>query len=622
MTDNLGNTIIIPQPSTPSFHINDLPPEILVEVFGHLELTQLPQIQLVCKYWAGIISNPSIWEHLFNSKFGASDVFPSWSGSSRWVVEYLARSSGLKRWKKAQSEHTNYQILNEFADNITLTNFEGDKLMVYSRIGNSVNICGLRWGKNQTFVPGDNNHVTLADINWHYLVFATRDSLYVKSLAGATVSSSRLSTKEIIQLGGIKRIKVREICDKFKDKPDILICTSNRLMIFNLNGETVKEFEFEDIIDFGTDFKSVVVVCNTKIWIIKMDDYSIEEMAFEVEVQDVQDIDFDFDDDNLIVHQSREAIVFNYRSQSVSSISFPMDVKFGKLQHSRGKRNPLLVGKDGLFYATVLIDDTVVVWSVRDHQKIITKFKSEFKYKNLGLGDTNEVCSIELNSGVVIVGGYNGFANVHDIFTGKQLRECSVKFPKKYTHMYQYRIPVREIKVNGNHSNGIIICGDLVQYFQFGEDTNKALKSSKKKKFIAESTYKNNTKKMIKDQLEDYEINEYHNNQMHQIIDKYNGQGDGEDDIELAIALSKSTLQEIPNEEIEDEDLRKALELSKEDHEIDDEIRKALLASTQDDLHNPHQYEEVQTGSSRTNEPDEEEDEELKRALELSLLEQ
>ncbi|CAH6722096.1 hypothetical protein CLIB1444_08S01794 [[Candida] jaroonii] len=622
MTDNLGNTLIIHQPSTPTFHINELPPEILVEIFGHLELTQLPQIQLVCKYWAGIISNPSIWEHSFNTKFGASEVFPSWSGSSRWVVEYLARSSGLKKWKKAQGEHTNYQILNEFADNITLTNFVGDKLMVYSRIGNSVNICGLRWGKTQTFVPGDNNHVTLADINWNHLVFATRDSLHVKSLAGATVSSSRSSTKEIIQLGGIKRVKVRDICDKFKDKPDIIICTSDKVMIFNLNGETIKVFEIEDIIDFGTDFKHIVVVCNTKILIIKMEDFSIKEIDHEVGAEDVQDINFDFDDDNLIIHHSKDAVVFNYRDETTSTITFPMDVKFGKLQNSRGKRNPLLVGKDGLFYATILIDDTIVIWSVRDSRKIITRFKSEFKYKNLGLGDTNEVCSIELNSGVVIVGGYNGFANVHDLFTGKHLRECSIKFPKKYTHMYQYRIPVREIKVNGNHSNGIIICGDLIQYFQFGEDTNKSLKSTKKKKFIAENSYKNNTKKMIKDQLEDYEINEYHTNQMHEIVDKYNGQGDGEDDIELAIALSKSTLQDTTGEEEEDDELQRALELSKNQEsseDFDELLKETLLASTQNELHNPHEFDEIQTGSSKA-EPDE--DEELRRVLELSLLEQ
>lgn len=75
------------------------------------------------------------------------------------------------------------------------------------------------------------------------------------------------------------------------------------------------------------------------------------------------------------------------------------------------------------------------------------------------------------------VAGYNGLTCVYDVFTGKFLREVSIKFPKRFDHMQHFPKMVELVKLNLDQqdTNGVIVCGDVIQYFEFGNMNSKKL---------------------------------------------------------------------------------------------------------------------------------------------------
>lgn len=640
-----------------NMNINDLPQEMLVEIFSNLELVQLNSLRLVCKYWNVTVSDNSIWEKSFRAKFSNDDVFPSFASTSSWIVEYLSRIQTLKRWKKAVALHMNYQMLNEVyvGDNeYNLTNFRADRFLAYSRINNNITICSLRNGRNQTFIPGNYYSIKSFAVNWSYLVFGTNDGgLYHKNLMTSTSSSSsRSSLKELISNeyhpGNevISHIQLNLDFDRHRDRLDIVTGSSTGVIRgFNLNGSLLNIIELNDqVIKIECDFKKhIVVVCPSKIIIINFSDFQVRQINLEFLIEDNFLINFDLPDNNVIIGFDNKIRIINYTHPSnefIKKLDLNEDIKFGKIQGHNKKinRNVGLIGKDGLFHALVLKDESIVIINVREEEETLTfrRFQTEFKYKNLSslIQNENQVNSIELNSSVIIVGGFNGYANVHDIFTGKFLRECSIKYPKRYLHMFQYKIPVREIKLNENCqiTNGVIICGDVVQYFQFGEDidTNNNKNNDSKKKLNVTSNDKKYNKKVIKSQLEDYDIEEYNKFKTDSMFDKYNGNDNtSEDELTLAIALSESTTtgpehnnynssndttKNSDEDEDEDEQLKKALEISKNQ----DDTNSLSISAGTDRTDNIT----TTTNNNNNNNNNDDDDQELTRALELSQMSQ
>ncbi|EGV65936.1 hypothetical protein PSN45_003259 [Yamadazyma tenuis] len=650
MKDSLGNDIHgeIPSIGESKLSIDHLPPELLVEIFSKLELFQLRSIRLVCKKWNSVVSDPIVWEKSFRTKFGNDEIFPSFSGTSSWLVEYLSRLSNAKRWKKAPGQHLTYQVINEETghNDSCLTNFYSDRFLSYSRVNNNVSICTLHNGKNQTFIPGNHYAVRSYSVNWNYLVFGTREGgLYIKNLITSTSSGNRSSVKEVIpdQNGPedheiIESIHLSQEFDKNKVKPDIITGSSLGVVsTYNLDGALVHSWKVgATIIRVFSDFKKhIIAFTSHTISIIDYTSHKVEEVTIDIQIGPETIIDIDFGDNNIVICSENHIRVVDYSDPTIfiRRLDLGFNIKRGKLQQlgHRTRRDTSLVGKDGLYYANVLDDDTVIVWNVRESTetiKIRCKFQTEFKYKELnfnrgippnGRDRDYTVNAVELNSSVIIVGGFNGYCNVHDIFTGKFLRECSIKFPKKYPYMYNYQIPVKDIQLNErfNITNGIILCADLVQYFQFGDSDRDNTKTEKKKSSIGEAVKKGHTiKKTIKDQLDDYDLEEYKKDELNKMFTKYNGsEFSSQEELSIAIALSKSASSpEQGDQQDESESLRRALELSRNqtistEESDDEELLRVLELSKHDMVISPTSLQSA----------NEEEDEELRRILELSL---
>ena len=69
-----------------------------------------------------------------------------------------------------------------------------------------------------------------------------------------------------------------------------------------------------------------------------------------------------------------------------------------------------------------------------------------------------------MNGTMIAIGGYNGLTNLYDVFTGKFIREISIKYPTRFQHMHNSLVPITSIQLNPNQidNNGIIICGDNI----------------------------------------------------------------------------------------------------------------------------------------------------------------
>lgn len=633
-------------------HINQLPIEILINIFGNLEMIQLGSVRLVCKTWNFAVSDKSTWIKSFSTRFGAFLKFPSVTNSPLWMQEYFARVKIYKKWNKAQGKHQSYQLINNEYRNIdfSLINFERNKnlgkLLTFSKRFGTITTCNAIDGKNQTFIPSDlYNQMSSFNINWNYLLMGLKDgNLMLRNLTTAGTNSSSITKFDPRSSNGgpPDSIIATEMnsylnMDKLKQRVDIISGSiQGKLQFWNTAGKMLHEMVFDEVIlNIKSDFnKFIILNTSNHIYIIDFQNYAILQtipLKFAItipstfeniynyygtrsEVQ-INDLDVDFSDYNIILCYENVLNLFNFRDlenidhrelvleDEISIVKSQIQTTAFRKTHVVDTRELSVAGKDGLFYGNLLNDSSIIIWNIRQNGPIVPqcriyptfgKYHPKIPADNPHIG---LVTCFALNSSVVAIGGYNGFTNLYNIFTGEFIKEASVKFPRKYTYMYDELVPINDIKLNEDQlqTNGVIICGDTIQYFQFG-DKEKAFEAhhNQNNKFRKKMN-KLNLKYSILDELNDYDQDQYNDDQQKMLFDKYNGNQweDEDEELSMAIAMSKSSLNTT------DSDLQLAIELSKTGTE------NSLVQADTNEYGSDEQLDE---------------EEQLKRILELSLV--
>ena len=156
--------------------------------------------------------------------------------------------------------------------------------------------------------------------------------------------------------------------------------------------------------------------------------------------------------------------------------------------------------------------------------------------------------------------------------------------------MYLHTIPIKDIQLNDSptSSNGIIICGDAIQYFQFGDPKQQTTTTAKKRLNVGPSN-KQVVHQNIKDEIDDYENLQESKRKRELLFAKYNGDNydDNDDELSIAIAMSESfqnsSGSNVESIEIdEDAQLKLAIELSKStetEPANDDDLEQILKLS-------------------------------------------
>ncbi|KAG7660739.1 uncharacterized protein J8A68_005701 [[Candida] subhashii] len=683
--DVLGNTMGPSLPPSPvrqhHVNINDLPIELLIQIFSQLDPIYLNTIRLVCKKWDYAINDKETWTKSFNLKFNTPKIFPSLTNSINWMSEYFARLNILKNWKRGKSLHQFYRLINnEYRFNdMTISDFKSDRIMIFSKRHGNITSGNLMNGKNQSFIPGGTNlNILCSDMNYNYLVMGKLDGeIHLRDLNKSTSVSNRVSSLKFPERenGPIMSIVMNDTPDIFRNKVDVISGGYNgNVKCWTLNGNLVKSFEFGEIVyNIKSDFNKFILL-NTEndIYVINyqtlevikripMGNITIENAEdpntahyYDALIYQKNFFDVDYASHSIIISHLSVIKVFNFETERERQLILPDDTIIMKSQMQTVRpskiynRNPSIIGKDGLLYANLLSDDSVIIWNIREDSKDIepiVKIHPDLQhikysisiYEAINRRALPQVTTIALNGCIIAIGGYNGVTNIYDVFSGKFLREISMKFPKRFTHTYNELIPINFIKLNPNQidTNGIIVCGDTIQYFQFGDlQEIKSSGSNKKAKLVNMGVLgKNESKRKIREGRAEYDSEEYTKSKTYGLLDKYNGtQFDDEDD-ELTMALaisesyhsSKDTSQvsvdheenivnggSIEEEEL-DEELLLAIELSKQE--------AGLQTEEEEEEYSLYSAEPIESSSSQRELIDHEIDEDIRRALELSLIE-
>ena len=81
----------------PGLVLQDLPPEILINIFSHLDEKDLFTLQELSTHFRNLIHDEELWKNLFKSRVHTTH-FPTFSQSSKFSVEYIERTRGLHHW--------------------------------------------------------------------------------------------------------------------------------------------------------------------------------------------------------------------------------------------------------------------------------------------------------------------------------------------------------------------------------------------------------------------------------------------------------------------------------------------------------------------------------------------
>ncbi|CUM65785.1 uncharacterized protein PRCAT00003433001 [Priceomyces carsonii] len=635
--DNFGNTVNIDAPEAlqeGAVNIEYLPIEILINIFSNLDPGQLTECRLVCKRWNFAVLDKSTWFRIFASRFGTGASFPSLSGSKFWTIEYFRRIKTYKKWNKATALHRSYQLINNefFHVDTCLVNFPQGKLLTSSRLLGNVSICNLENGKNQAFIPGNHifTEISSYSITWNYMLVGKRTGeLYLKNLFTSTSSvSGKVSLVKMISESSTNDAILATALNPNAGKPkEIFDCISGSYLgfvkVWSSKGTLVKEFNFgESIYNIVTDFRHFIIAqTKTSLVFVQLGDSLVRKVRLDFEIDNFERcfMDFDSGGKNVIISYDKHIRAVNFESLDEvrikgidleeSIITLRAKMQIVDLRRPL-KQDASIVGGDGLLYANVLSDDSVIIWNVRDTRtKIIpacTIRPTFSKHAPEIPADIPLITTVALNSSVIVIGGYNGFTNLHNVFTGDYIKECSAKLPRKLTYGYHDLVPISNIELNEDQAatNGVIVCGDKIQYFQFDDSDNTSTKVASKKRVNFGSSNKNENYKQIRDGIEDYDKFQEQEEQSFRLFDKYNGKLDDDDD-ELSIALAVSQSYRQKNlDSTDDIELAIAMELSKQSELESSKFRRRSS--------------EASRGQDETLD----EDDEIRKALELSLLDQ
>lgn len=664
--DSLGNTYEPELPLLlPQVTINDLPVEILIGIFANLSPVEFKTLRLVCQKWNHALSDKAVWTKAFHNRFGTGATFASVTRSQLWLLEYFGRISATKKWAKDKATSQLYRLVNNeygMVDHIE-TDFVHDRFLMFARVSGAVSYCTLSLGKNQVFIPDDPmfSRILAYDATWSYLCWGrTTGEIYLKNLATSTASgTNRLSITRIRSTNAAQEpelhiiiVKLNRELDKQHGKINIVSTNSMGLVQFwSLSGIEVASLDLDEPTFFlDTNFKKYVVVVTSEL--ITVVDFQTQEVISNFEhgwtfLEAPIAVHVDFGDLNIVLCDDTRVRIFHFGTVfSLLEGQVPPEVNIidGTMQMSSVNRNNIIVGGDGLLYAITLSDGSVCVFNIRDAP-------SQLKFTNriMPFSDARSPAGIApytkvaLNSSVVAIGALADWIHIYDAHSGEYLRE-GTKVARKFTR--NGVTPILKIEFGPHGACGVVVCGDVVHYFRFGEEPKPKKKPNAPS--ASDATTRREMHRHIQTQIDDYDSLRHSQLELERRADKYNGtrfdseqeewrvalalsasaaNEEGQDELERVIALLQTDVSNVQEEDSMDEDLRLALALSeaesfgRETSEIESPATEGTSSQLLRQNHGDAQSQQSGPGFQSPNGVSDTNEEILRRVLELLLIE-
>lgn len=559
-----------------------LPVEIIIQILSYLDVGDLYNIAETCQALNHIINDEELWKNLFIKRFHTNH-FSSVSKSYKFSVELFERIEIIHCWKKSTGTHRIFTIDAMSIEKVIL---DYPKLLSFSDRGD-INIASLDRGKTDTSIPMTTpTGCTSYSFNTYASVFGRIDGkIYGKLLATKSYLSSITEFNKTHE-GMVTAIHNDDLkCYSGDEKGTIFtwsLKTGEFLKEYKVSNDAVMKIQGYNDLIVGLDSKHIHIIEND---VIRSIPYSGGADFFEV----------DFSGGIVIVGNVQELSMYSYHRSSfgrLTKLSVGDRDEIWKIGLEKktysSSRDLKIAGYDGCNLGVVTRLGRVMSYNIRDLRLRTGTGLLQPQCEITPIFDTLRIpegippiSSISINSTVVLLGSYNGFAAVYEVLTGEFVKLVSNRIPKRYLPLTEppYLIPVKFVELSPkNQTNGILIVNNVVQYFQFGKALHELQRSQKKKKSLAgvSGDRKDKLMKKIKHEVDEMHYESYEQYKEDLLLDKYNG-NDAEDQeqIELAMALNRS-MNETPNDiDIKDgddidEELLRALELSKLEHKFND----------------------------------------------------
>ncbi|VEU21822.1 DEKNAAC102526 [Brettanomyces naardenensis] len=163
----------------------DLPTELLIQIFSHLDPASLRRIALVCRSWNKLASDNAVWCQIFQARFHrVGATFSSLARTPAWRTELIYRESLVKTWRRGRSTRRTYSLAQGLAQTSNLfADFARDRLVAFDANSGRLLGCHLDSGHGASAalcaIPGG---TTAYAAGPHFLLFGRWDGSVYGSL--------------------------------------------------------------------------------------------------------------------------------------------------------------------------------------------------------------------------------------------------------------------------------------------------------------------------------------------------------------------------------------------------------------------------------------------------------
>ncbi|AET37615.1 SCF ubiquitin ligase complex subunit UFO1 Ecym_1384 [Eremothecium cymbalariae DBVPG len=565
-----------------------LPSEILVHIFSHLDEQDFLVLKQISQKFADIIDDEELWKNLLLRRIHTK-YFPSYSRSNKYSIEYVERNSALKKWRNKRAIQTKYTIsydqrqvppgslVNSGEQRVI---FEYPRCACYSEgVVTFLQLQAKRRKDRLSHVQCPTpSGCSVMHFNINAVVFGRYDGkVFGKLLTNKTYLSP------VLEFDSRHESAVTAIATAaFEGSSDdwVVSGSDEGELIWWCNTKMYSRLRFSNrkILHIFIHKKTTVAIDKTHIHVVE----NMHE-PYSIELEDILGISFDDIRSQKVDFGARLLLLAGIQDIYVVSIDPHKDigsVRNIKLEHSieeivlddatsRKEQNPSnIAGGDGCYAAVLTSDNSVMVLNIRSPG---LGLNPQIK---LSFHERLHICHI---SNLILACAFSGMVALYDASTGTEIRV--IKRTDKYPEF-----------LNIADGQLLIQSGHMLNYYQYVSSETLHRKTSSRR-----SDKSNKWNEQLKAQLSIYDEEERLKREKLDAEERLrrNFVGDVEDEeLQLKIALLESESTELHHQDTFDEELQQALEESRKLHAV-----------------------------SNINIGAEEEDEELVRILEQSRLE-
>lgn len=544
------------------FSLITLPPEVLINIFSHVDEKDLYALQEVCSYFTRLINDEELWKNLFVSRIHTC-YFPSFAQTSKYSIEYLERLQGLRQWKHNRAIKTKYVLSPSprFQVQIERIIFDYPRCACYNDgIITLVQLQSKRKKDRLVYIPCTTPQgCSTMSFNINAAVFGRFDGrvfgklLSNKSyLTPVTEFDSRHNSSVTAITTSISQDSLEDWCVSGSEKGDLIWwCETHRVKALKVSSKAIVHLALYKNWTVAADIEKFYIVKEMNdIYTIALPRVKGSDGA-DVPIQ-VHFSKIDFGSMALIIADLRHLFVISFNPERdfgrARSILVPEGISNLEIDHATCKReqNRSLAGEDGCYLAVMTMENSIKLINIRSPGNSL-KVENELKFDE-------QVYTCQVSS-LVLVCALSGQLQVYDA-AGATLIKTVQKTDKHPQHLAI------------SQGRMIIASGNLVHYLQYISDASLMKKRSGSGGQRAQG---NKWDKQVSAELAIYDEEETLKRERalenERLIETYGGDMSDEE-LQLRIALMESEASHAHN--------------STEGHsnnEIDDDLRRALEES-------------------------------------------